>query len=149
MDLILDQQSKRPVITGKPIGSKSSYFFNSDVIDSIIIDPSTEEALNELNKRVKDQSAGGGTDMYRAMTEALITLETYDLNKYNPAIILLTDGESGGSFGRLQSCLRRTRSRYASVLDYVRVQILNNWKKWQNTRAQEYLTAEKNLAGAA
>ncbi len=98
MDLILDQQKAKDLLLQANPSEVNQVIFNSDVIDSIIIDPSTEEALNELNKRVKDQSAGGGTDMYRAMTEALITLETYDLNKYNPAIILLTDGESGGSF---------------------------------------------------
>ncbi len=104
MDLILDQEkAKDLLLQANPAEVNQVIFFNSDVIDSMIIDPSTEEALNELNERVKDLSAGGGTDMYRAMLEGLMTLGTYDLNNYNPAIILLTDGESGGSFEQFQS----------------------------------------------
>ncbi|NLL92453.1 MAG: VWA domain-containing protein [Ruminococcaceae bacterium] len=99
MDLILDQEkAKELLLQANPSEVNQVIFFNSNIIDSVIIDPSTEEALNELNERIKNQSAGGGTDMYRAMLEGLITLESYDLNNYNPAIILLTDGESGGRF---------------------------------------------------
>ena len=47
---------------------------------------------------VKDQRVGGGTDMYAAATEGLHLLAGYDLSRYTPAIILLTDGQSGGYF---------------------------------------------------
>ncbi|MGI6072825.1 MAG: substrate-binding domain-containing protein [Lachnospiraceae bacterium] len=107
MDLILDQKkAKDLLLQANPAEVNQVIFFNSNVIESVIIDPSTEEALNELNKRIKNQSAGGGTDMYRAMIEGLITLGTYDLNKYNPAIILLTDGESGGSFNDFKAAYK-------------------------------------------
>ena len=41
---------------------------------------------------------GGGTDMYAAAAEGLRLLQGYDLTQYTPALILLTDGQSGGSF---------------------------------------------------
>ena len=54
--------------------------------------------LEELYDVVKDQRVGGGTDMYAAATEGLHLLAGYDLSRYTPAIILLTDGQSGGYF---------------------------------------------------
>lgn len=99
MDLILDQEkAKDLLLQANPAEVNQVIFFNSRVIDSILVDPSTEDALKKLNAKIKDQYAGGGTDMYEAMIEALRTLRAYDLSKYNPAIILLTDGESGGNF---------------------------------------------------
>ena len=40
----------------------------------------------------------GGTDIYYAAMEGLRQLKNYDLSQYTPAIILLTDGVSDGSF---------------------------------------------------
>ena len=42
--------------------------------------------------------AYGGTDIYYAAMEGLRQLDDYDLSQYTPAIILLTDGVSDGSF---------------------------------------------------
>ena len=42
--------------------------------------------------------AYGGTDIYYAAMEGLRQLGNYDLSQYTPAIILLTDGVSDGSF---------------------------------------------------
>ena len=56
------------------------------------------EELEALYERVAEQETGSGTDMYLAADEALDILSSYDLSKYTPAIILLTDGISGGSY---------------------------------------------------
>ena len=56
------------------------------------------EELEALYTEVKEQETGSGTDMYVAASEALHVLDSYDLSAYTPAIILLTDGRSGGSF---------------------------------------------------
>jgi len=99
MDLILDQEKASSLLLqANPREINQVIFFNDDIIGSVIIDPSTEEALNDLNSKVRAQSAGGGTDIYKAITESLETFKKYDLDKYNPAIILLTDGVSSGYF---------------------------------------------------
>ena len=36
----------------------------------------------------------GGTDMYTAMEQGLQEMKNYDLSKYNPALIVMTDGQS-------------------------------------------------------
>ena len=46
----------------------------------------------------EDLEPGGGTDMYAAAIQGLEELEKYDLSQYTPAVILLTDGKSGGSY---------------------------------------------------
>ena len=56
------------------------------------------EELEALYERVAEQETGSGTDMYLAADEALDILSSYDLSKYTPAIILMTDGMSGGSY---------------------------------------------------
>ena len=54
--------------------------------------------LEALYTRVEAEEATGGTDIYYAAMEGLRQLENYDLSQYTPAIILLTDGVSDGSF---------------------------------------------------
>lgn len=99
MDLILDQtKASELLLQANPREINQVIFFNSGIIDTAIIDPSTDEALNELNAKIQAQSAGGGTDIYKAMIRGLETLKSYDLDQYNPAIILLTDGVSAGYF---------------------------------------------------
>ena len=71
--------------------------FNGEVIGVYRAEGSGSE-LEELYDVVKDQRVGGGTDMYAAATEGLHLLAGYDLSRYTPAIILLTDGQSGGYF---------------------------------------------------
>ena len=56
------------------------------------------EELEELYDVVKDHPVRGGTNMYDAAVEGLITIDGYDLTQYTPAIILLTDGESVDDF---------------------------------------------------
>lgn len=56
------------------------------------------EELESLYDKVESQDTGSGTDMYLAAEEALNVLQNYDLSQYTPAIILLTDGMSGGSY---------------------------------------------------
>ena len=41
--------------------------------------------------------------MYTATVRGIELLKEYDLSQYTPAIILLTDGQSGGSFPDFES----------------------------------------------
>ena len=54
--------------------------------------------LEDLYDQVEAEVAYGGTDIYYAAMEGLRQLDDYDLSQYTPAIILLTDGVSDGSF---------------------------------------------------
>ena len=54
--------------------------------------------LEDLYDQVEAETATGGTDIYSAAMEGLRQLGNYDLSQYTPAIILLTDGVSDGSF---------------------------------------------------
>lgn len=56
------------------------------------------QELEGLYDQVVAEETGGGTNIYRAAQEALDVLAQYDLTQYTPAIILLTDGVSNGSF---------------------------------------------------
>lgn len=99
MDLIFDQKKAAEVLLQASEKERNYIFiFNSAVIDSFFAEDGREESLAQLNERIKEQEANGGTDMYYALEEALSTLDGVDLSAYTPAIILLTDGRSGGDF---------------------------------------------------
>ena len=59
--------------------------------------------LEALYTQVEAEAATGGTDIYSAAIEGLQQLRSYDLSQYTPAIILLTDGVSDGSFADFQT----------------------------------------------
>ena len=48
--------------------------------------------------------------MYAAASYGLEMLQEYDLSQYTPAIILLTDGMSGGSFEEFESAYQELGS---------------------------------------
>ena len=54
--------------------------------------------LEGLYAQVDAESTDGGTNLYAAAREALKVLQGYDLDRYTPAIILMTDGMSDGSY---------------------------------------------------
>ena len=54
--------------------------------------------LEGLYTQVESEAAGGGTNLYAAARKALEVMEGYDLDRYTPAIILMTDGMSDGSY---------------------------------------------------
>ena len=70
--------------------------FNDGVINTYTAEGNGSE-LEALYDEVKNQEVGGGTDMYTAAVRGIEMLKEYDLSQYTPAIILLTDGQSGGS----------------------------------------------------
>jgi Ca-activated chloride channel family protein len=65
------------------------------------------EAQQALLAAAKQNSAGGGTDMYSCAVEALTEIAaTPDLDKYLPAIVLMTDGKSEGDSNGLLNVWR-------------------------------------------
>ncbi len=55
-------------------------------------------ALNDLWAWINSQNADGGTDFYTPASAALKEIKKYDHEKFSTAIILMTDGQSDGSF---------------------------------------------------
>ena len=75
--------------------------FNSEPIDVFMAAGNGSE-MEGLYERVEEQTPGGGTNMYSAIVEGLDLLYSFDLSDYTPAIILLTDGQSGGSIDDIE-----------------------------------------------
>lgn len=71
--------------------------FNDGVIDQWRTDGNDPVALRGMLDTVTGQEANGGTSMYECVERALDTLESADLEGYEPAIVLMTDGESDGN----------------------------------------------------
>lgn len=63
-----------------------------------------KEKLDSLLQKIKDHPVGGQTDIYSPVIRGLKDLSNIDANKYIPAVILMTDGESnmGRSFNDLK-----------------------------------------------
>lgn len=75
--------------------------FNQDPIK--VLEANGISELDSLNDEIQRLSPGGGTDIYAAASKALDELADYDLNQYQAAIILMTDGQSGGNDRHLRS----------------------------------------------
>lgn len=70
--------------------------FNGYVIDTYTAEGNGSN-LEALYDNVKNQMVGGDTNMYAAASAGIEIMKNYDLSRYTPAVILLTDGQSGGS----------------------------------------------------
>lgn len=85
--------------------------FSDEILDVYTVEDSTEENLTDLYNKVASERCGGGTDIYLAAKTALEQMQqNYDLSKYTPAIILMTDGQSNGSmnFRDFEECYSRS-----------------------------------------
>ena len=99
MDLILDKEKASSLyIQANQSEINHVIFFDDRVLDTAFAEDGSQESLSDLNQRIQEQSIGGGTNMYRALDEALDILTKYDLSQYNPAIVLMTDGRSEEGF---------------------------------------------------
>ncbi len=78
--------------------------FSSQVLDVWEARGATVSNLAQLREKISDLSPGGSTDIYSPSITALQILSQQDkLEKYTPAVVLMTDGESNmGSFRELR-----------------------------------------------
>ena len=75
-------------------------FSNEDIVDIIpfstdVIDVwSTSDGLsfNEINEKIKKEAPSGSTALHPCAIKALQAVSSTDKNKYNPSVILMTDG---------------------------------------------------------
>ena len=54
----------------------------------------SKEELGGLLQKIKNHPTGGSTDIYSPVILGLSEISKIDMNKYSPAVILMTDGES-------------------------------------------------------
>lgn len=96
MNLLLDQEeAAKHLLQASESEVNIIIPFNQDPI--AVLEASGSRQLDALNDEVQSYRPGGGTDIYAAASRALDELADYDLNQYQAAIILMTDGKSGGN----------------------------------------------------
>ena len=72
--------------------------FNNDIIATWEAQGNDPQALNRLLQNVLNQQPGGGTNIYLPAALGLEEMLKMPLDKYVPAIILMTDGKSDGQY---------------------------------------------------
>lgn len=72
--------------------------FSSYVLSSYAEETAAADRLEALYNQIAAQECIGGTDIYAAAIRAMEELGRYDLSAYTPAVILMTDGKSNGSY---------------------------------------------------
>jgi Ca-activated chloride channel homolog len=64
-------------------------------------------ALGELARKVEALEPGGGTDIYACAAQGLAMMAaTPDFQRYVPAVVIMTDGQSQGDFSTLEQAWR-------------------------------------------
>ena len=112
MKLLLDQdQAKRYFLQASADDRIIILPFNHDIIAEWKADGNQEDSLRSLLHKVEDMSAGGGTDIYSPVIKGLDEILRQDSDRYIPAIILMTDGESntGKTFNDLKAAANNGR----------------------------------------
>ncbi len=83
--------------------------FNSQPLNGVMVTGNGVETMNNLLNFVQSLAPGGGTDIYSATARAIdIVSSVPNIDKYFPAIILMTDGQSKGEIGMLKQAMDRT-----------------------------------------
>ncbi len=95
MKLLLDQdQAKRYFLQASADDRIIVLPFNHDIIAEWRVDGNQEDSLRGLLLKVRDMYAGGGTDIYSPVIKGMDEILHQDSDRYIPAIILMTDGQS-------------------------------------------------------
>jgi Ca-activated chloride channel family protein len=99
MRVMLDQSlSEKYMLQSSPDDITIVIPFDGNMRGIKTVKGNNPTALNDLWSWVNSQDAGGGTDFYTPASAALQEIRKYDHEKYSTAIILMTDGQSDGSF---------------------------------------------------
>lgn len=68
------------------------------------VDSASGRDTANLVSRIKDTSVDGGTDIYKPIEHAIELLKDFDGDLYTKSIVLMTDGQSTGSFSYSLYC---------------------------------------------
>ena len=112
MQLLLDPQKARSLLLQASPGDITMIIpFNSRPLAQWSARGNDPQALGGLLAQVEALQAGGGTDIYTPIMQGLDFIKQQPhLEKYFPAVILMTDGQSntGASLGDLQAHIAQT-----------------------------------------
>lgn len=97
--ILLQENARKNFLQANAGEVNEVVFFDDTILGVEAAMGDSDEALAELNQKVADFQIAGGTDIYTAVAEALEIASGYDLEKYTPAIILMTDGQSDYNYG--------------------------------------------------
>lgn len=75
--------------------------FNHEIMGTYSAEGNGQD-LEALFQTIKSQEPDGGTDMYAAVDMGLDLLKTYDLTRYTPAVIVMTDGMSMDGYSEFE-----------------------------------------------
>ena len=103
--------------------------------------------LEVLNATVQDLEPGGGTDMYAAALQGLEELKNYDLSQYTPALILLTDGQSEGSYQAFANAYQELGAQVPVFSIMFGTRTRASWKTWRSSPTREFSTAGRTWWG--
>ena len=100
--ILLQENASRNFLQANAGEVNEVIFFDNTILDIERAADDSDEALAQLYQKVADFQIAGGTDIYNAAAQALAEASSYDLKKYTPAIILMTDGVSDYNYQTFQ-----------------------------------------------
>ena len=100
--ILLQENASRNFLQANAGEVNEVIFFDNTILDIERAADDSDEALAQLYQKVADFRIAGGTDIYNAVAHALHEAASYDLEKYTPAIILMTDGVSDYNYQTFQ-----------------------------------------------
>ena len=100
--ILLQENASRNFLQANAGEVNEVIFFDNTILDIERAADDSDEALAQLYQKVADFQIAGGTDIYNAAAQALAEASSYDLEKYTPAIILMTDGVSDYNYQTFQ-----------------------------------------------
>ena len=100
--ILLQENASRTFLQANAGEVNEVIFFDNTILDIERAADDSDEALAQLYQKVADFQIAGGTDIYNAAAQALAEASSYDLEKYTPAIILMTDGVSDYNYQTFQ-----------------------------------------------
>lgn len=101
--ILLQENASRNFLQANAGEVNEVIFFDNTILDIERAADDSDEALAQLYQKVADFQIAGGTDIYNAAAQALAEASSYDLEKYTPAIILMTDGVSDYNYRTFQN----------------------------------------------
>ncbi|WP_428912360.1 VWA domain-containing protein [Niallia sp. Krafla_26] len=108
-----EEELKEAISTLLDQNKAKEYLLQSSDEDQVVVIPFNHTVLakweanqvseySRLLEKVENYQSDGGTDIYKPVIEGLELLSSIDINEYNPAVILMTDGNSSGDISQLE-----------------------------------------------
>ncbi|MGN0696392.1 MAG: substrate-binding domain-containing protein [Oscillospiraceae bacterium] len=94
-ELLIPENAEKNLLQAAENEVNAAVIFDERVRAIYTSEGSDEEYLKELFQKISEEEPGGGTDIYTAVEKGLeFAAMNFDMSKYCPAVILMTDGAS-------------------------------------------------------